>query len=188
MNLADSELKKLAASFYDMKKNAADFFKSINQVIFNARPSNGKWSVAECIDHLIVTGNDYCNLFEVGLKDIIEKNVKQQSDFKYSWLAIRFINFVEPPVRFKVKAPKKWKPDSKINFKNASEAFLQLQDRFIDLINASNGWDITKFKLHSPASKLIKFSGLEILSINAAHQRRHFEQAKNTFNIVINNK
>lgn len=173
-----TELNKLAEDFTKMKNQSSELFRKITDSAFNKRPDNGGWSAAECIDHLIATGMEYCDLYESALRKVIDKNLKLEGDLKYSWFGQRFINFVEPPVRFKAKSPKRWKPDSDINLNKATRAYLQLQDRYIDLINASIGWDITRVKLPSPATKLIKFSALEMLAINSAHQRRHFVQAK----------
>jgi hypothetical protein len=180
--LPDS-LKKLVDEFQSMQKESSELFRKITDKSFNNRPESGGWSAAECIDHLIATGMDYCDQYEKALKQVIENNKKLTGELKYSWFGQRFINFVEPPARFKVKAPKRWQPDSNINLNKAGTAYLQLQERYIDLINSTAGWDISTVKLPSPATKLIKFSGLEMLAINSAHQRRHFLQAKKALNI-----
>lgn len=172
------ELGKLAEDFNRMKSEAAEFLSEVSIKEFNKSPDGKKWSIAECIDHLIVTGYDYTNRFEEGLKIAEEKNLRSNGSFKYSWFAKKFIGFVEPPPKVKVKAPKKWRPNSRINKTKATTAFLQLQDRWVDLINRSVGLDISKIKLPSPASKFIKFSAFEILGVNSAHQRRHLLQAQ----------
>jgi hypothetical protein len=176
-----NELQKLADDFMKMRSDAGNFFAKLNDSKFNKRPANNGWSIAECIDHLIVTGDDYCNKFEEALKIAAEKDLRKEGDYRYSWFGKRFISFVEPPVRIKVKSPKKWRPDSGINRQKASAAYLQLQDRWVDLITGSVGWDITKVKLPSPASDMIKFTAFEILAVNAAHQHRHFQQAIKVF-------
>ncbi len=178
-----TELNKLALDFREMKNQSSELFRKITDKNFNKRPEGGGWSAAECIDHLIVTGIDYCDQYENALRKVMEKDLKLSGELKYTWFGQRFINFVEPPVRFKAKAPKRWRPDSDINLNRAVKAYQQLQDRYIDLINSSAGWDISKVRLPSPATKLIRFSGLEMLAINSAHQRRHFLQAKKALNI-----
>ena len=178
-----TELNKLALDFTEMKNQSSELFRKITDKSFNKRPESGGWSAAECIDNLIVTGIDYCDQYENALRKVMEKDLKLSGELKYTWFGKRFINFVEPPVRFKAKAPKRWKPDSDINLNRAAKAYQQLQDRYIDLINSSAGWDISKVRLPSPATKLIKFSGLEMLAINSAHQRMHFLQAKKALNI-----
>jgi hypothetical protein len=173
------ELKKIADEFRDMKKEAGNFLNNVKSGEFNKRPADNGWSIAECIDHLIVTGVDYCDIFEKGLKKLAEKNARYTGEMKSSYIGSKFIQNVEPPVKRKFKSPGKWRPDSKINKEKATTAFLQLQDRWIDLVNQSAGWDLTKVKLPSPAVSWIKFSAFVILQVNSAHQRRHLWQAKN---------
>jgi hypothetical protein len=173
------ELQKLEDEFREMKKQAGDFLAKISVAEFNKRPANNGWSAAECIDHLIVTGFDYCDLFEEGLKKLEAKNIRYRGEMKHGFFGGRFAASVEPPVKRKFKSPQKWRPDSKINKTKATEAYPQLQDRWIELINKSEGWNITKVMLPSPAVNWIKFSAFDTLFINAAHQRRHLWQAKN---------
>lgn len=174
-----NELQKLEDEFRDMKKDAGEFLSKLSEKEFNRRPAGNGWSVAECIDHLIVTGCDYCDKFEEGLKKLARKNHRRTGEMKYSWIGAKFIGNVEPPVKRKFKSPSKWRPDSNIDKAKATAAYLQLQDRWIDLVNRSAEWDLTKVKLPSPAVDWIKFSALVTLAINSAHQRRHLVQAKN---------
>jgi hypothetical protein len=174
-----AELQQIANEFRDMKDEAAEFLSKINESEFNKRPANNGWSIAECIDHLIVTGVDYCDQFEEALKILAEKNTRLTGELKHGFFGGRFMASVEPPVKRKFKSPTKWKPDSNINKTKATAAYLQLQDRWVDLIQKSAGWDITKVKLPSPAVGWVKFSAYDTLGINAAHQRRHIWQAEN---------
>ena len=177
-NILPPELQQYADEFLQMKRESSDFLFGLSKQAFNKRPENGGWSTAECIDHLIVTGADYSDKIEEALNIVKEKNLKYSGTMKLTWFGKKFINFVEPPVRFKSKSPRKWKPDSAINKDKATAAYLQLQDRWVDLIIQSADWDISKVKLPSPATKMIRFSAFEILGVNSAHQRRHLHQAK----------
>jgi len=176
------ELRKLAEEFGQMKIDAAVFLSGVTDKEFNKKPDTKKWSIAECIDHLIIVGYDYSGMFEDGLKLAEEKNLRSSGNFKNSWFAQRFINSVEPPVRIKARVPRKWMPAAKINKAKATTAIMQLQDRWIELIIRSVGLDISRIKLPSPPTKLIKFSAFETLGVQSAHQRRHLEQAKKVKN------
>ena len=179
MSSLPNELRQISDEFRNMKIESASFLEKVKDSEFNKRPPDGGWSIAECIDHLIVTGVDYCDIFEKGLKKLEEKNLRYTSEMKFSWIGSKFIANVEPPVKKKFKSPGKWQPDSKINKAKATAAYLQLQDRWMDLVDRSAPWDLTKIKLPSPAVSWIKFSAFVILGVNSAHQRRHLEQAKN---------
>ncbi|MCC6865816.1 MAG: DinB family protein [Ignavibacteria bacterium] len=179
MNNLPNELQKLSDEFRNMKSDAALFFEKVKDKEFNKTPPNNGWSIGGCIDHLIVTGSDYCDILDIGLKKLEEKNQLYSGEMKFSFLGRKFIKILEPPVKRKFKAPGKWKPDTKINKSKAVAAYLQLQDRWVNIIERSAQWDFTKLKLPSPAISWIKFSAFDILAVNSAHQRRHLEQAKN---------
>lgn len=181
-NELPKELQEIKDQFSAMKKDAADFLGKLKDNQFNKRPADNGWSVAECVDHLIVTGFDYCDKLEEGLKILQKKDKRYTGEMKYSYIGSKFIANVEPPVKRKFKSPPKWRPDSNINKAKATQAYLQLQDRWMDIIDRSKGWDLTKVKLPSPAVSWIKFSAFVILGVNAAHQRRHMEQAKKVKN------
>lgn len=171
------ELKELAAQYERSKHELDELLSGLTEEQFNKKPSSGGWSIGECVDHLIVTGKDYTNQIERGLKKAQQKNLRLKSVFKFSWLGRSFIKNVEPPVKRKFKNPVRWAPDSKLSLQNIIKEYKDLQERYIDLLNKSKGWDIMKIKLPSPATSLLRFSIFEMFAVNAAHQRRHLWQA-----------
>jgi DinB family protein len=175
-----NDLKALISQFEKSKQEIDELLNGLTEEQFNKKPGSGGWSVGECVDHLIITGKDYTNQIERGLKKAQHKNLILKSNYKFSWLGKSFIKNIEPPVKRKFKVPARWTPDSKLNLKNLKSEYLNLQDRYIDLIYDSNGLDIMKVKLPSPATSLLRFSIYEMFAVNAAHQRRHLWQAGNT--------
>jgi len=172
-----NELKALIAQFERSKQELQELLNELTEEQFNKKPSTGGWSVGECADHLIVTGKDYTNQIERGLRKAQQKNLMLKSNYKFSWLGRSFINNIEPPVKRKFKVPARWMPDSKLSMKKVVEEYYSLQDRYIDQLNDSKGLDIMKVKLPSPATSLLRFSIYEMFAVNAAHQRRHLWQA-----------
>jgi hypothetical protein len=174
-----TELSELVIQFENSKKEFIDLVKGIDEGQFNKRPEAGAWSMAECADHLIVTGKDYTKQIENGLKKAEHKKFKLKGPYKISWIGRSFIKNIEPPVKRKFKNPVRWMPDSKLTFQKVYDEYLALQDRYVDLLKRSIGLDIMKVKLPSPATSLLRFSIYEMFHVNAAHQRRHLWQAKN---------
>jgi hypothetical protein len=178
------ELSELAEQFENSKKELTEILAGLSEEIFNRRPPAGGWSIAECADHLVVTGKDYTKQIENGLKKIEQKRYFLKGPYKLSWLGKSFIKSVEPPVKRKFKNPARWTPDSNHSIKELSDEYTALQDRYIDLLKRSKGLDIMRVKLPSPATSLLRFSIYEMFHVNAAHQRRHLWQANNVKNII----
>jgi len=174
-----NELKDLINQFEISKEELYSLLEGISEEQFNKRLPSGGWSIAECADHLIVTGKDYTRQIENGLKKAEKKNLLLKGPYKFSWIGKNFIKNVEPPVKRKFKHPARWTPDSKLSLQKMKDEYIALQDRYIELLNKAKGFDILKVKLPSPATSLLRFSIYEMFHVNAAHQRRHLWQAGN---------
>ena len=65
-------------------------FKILSESQINWKPSLGNWSIAECVDHLIVTNKLYLKEFE---KQFGEKRIEKdcsKTEVQHKWLS-RFI-------------------------------------------------------------------------------------------------
>lgn len=173
------QLLDFAKQFEASRIDVNSLVKDIDESAFNRRHLKKGWSIAECIYHLNVTGFDYTSQIEKGLEKAQTKNLIRKGPYKYSWFGRIFISNIEPPVRFKGKSPVRWQPQSGLPKDKTINDYNLLQDRWIELLDKSKGFDISKVKLPSPATKLLKFSIFEMFHVNAAHQRRHLWQAKN---------
>jgi hypothetical protein len=182
----NEQLLSLAEQFENAKIKMSEVVSGLDRGKFNQRPSYGGWSVAECINHLIVTDTDYTAQIENGLKIAKDKNLFSDGPFKIGWLGRKFIGNVEPPVKRKLKAPKKWTPSSDLSLEEVTSAYIKYQDKYIELLKNSSGLDIGKVKLPSPATDLLRFSVFVMFNINAAHQRRHLWQAENVKKNILN--
>jgi hypothetical protein len=105
-----NELKDLINQFEISKAELNSLLEGVTEEQFNKRPPSGGWSIAECVDHLIVTGKDYQRQIENGFKKAEKKNLLLKGPFKISWIGKTFIRNVEPPVKRKLKNPARWTP------------------------------------------------------------------------------
>jgi DinB superfamily len=90
---------------------------TLSDAALNWRPNGGKsWSVAQCLDHLAIMNRMYLK----ALHDAVDNNRDQldprraqsgRQDGSYAG----FIGTEEPPPKFKLPAPKKLAPPSKLS-------------------------------------------------------------------------
>lgn len=182
--LAD-ELRDLINQFEISKAELNNLLEGVTEDQFNKRPGSGGWSIAECVDHLIVTGKDYTRQIENGLRKAEKKKLFLKGPYKFSWIGKNFIRNVEPPVKRKFKNPARWTPEAKHSLLKIKDEYIALQNRYIELLNKCRGFDILKVKLPSPATSLLRFSIYEMFHVNAAHQRRHLWQAENVKKSIL---
>lgn len=178
-------IKQLKEKFIsDTESLLKDFnkFKSLSKDQINWKPDDKSWSIAECIDHLLVTNKLYLDELE---KQFSAKQIKTDcsiTEVKHKLLSEFIIRSVNPDNVKKVKTFTVFMPSAS-NYSN--EVFLKFFDQqkeLINLISSFNNLNLNKYIMSSPAAKLIKENFCDVLEIIRLHDRRHFNQAERVFN------
>ncbi|MGK7392909.1 MAG: hypothetical protein ACNS60_21325, partial [Candidatus Cyclobacteriaceae bacterium M2_1C_046] len=99
--------------------------------------------------------------------------------FHFKW----FVNYLEPPVSLKSKAPNSFQPVqyAKLDKDVVLNDFLELQDKYIRQLEIAenSNLNLSNIKVPNPIISFIKMTPAECIAVTEAHQRRHMEQAKN---------
>ena len=155
-----------------------DLFGDLDKEALNWRPAPHKWSIAQCIDHVVVTNESYFPILE-GIK---EGTYRHGPLGHLPLLPMLFgkmiISTVGPQRKRKVKTFPVWEPTyTTIDFdvleqlhlghERLKEAFKELpEDNYHSII------------ISSPANKHIVYSLTDMMEILDLHEQRHLEQAK----------
>ena len=168
-----------AVDEFDKAKNYVnDAYGQLTDEQINARPADGGWSVAECLEHLCVTAEHYFPMIDAALDKAEAAGLKKQPPYKYSWLVAWYEKQIgKVPPKVKVKTPKAFRPLEEFNADGIRLRFTEIQDRITERVHRANGYDLGKMKVPSPVTSLIKFPLGQAFRILAAHQRRHLWQA-----------
>ena len=143
-------------------------------------PTEGipSWSIAQCIDHLNVTARLYLPQLDEGIANAIRQGQYAEGPFTYWWLARMFVRMLEPPPRFRMKAPPSFQPPPSRTRREIMAAFRAYQVQYVDRLRQANGLDLARARVRSPAASWISmplgtgFAGM------TAHERRHLWQAR----------
>ncbi len=157
-------------------------FKSLSEDQINWKPANGSWSIAECVDHLIVTNKLYLNEIE---KQFAGKQIKtdySKTEAKHKWLCKFIIKGVDPSNIKKSKTFPVFMPSMSNYKKEVFDSFFEVQNNLINLVSSAKDLDFNKYVMSSPAAKIIKENFCDVLEIIRLHDRRHFNQAERVFN------
>ena len=173
-----AELEDLCHQFKAIKDDAQQLIAPLNHAQFNWRPQPGVWSVAECFDHLNISGKLYLPMMEAQMNAGREKKLFGTAPFRYGWFNNWFVRSLEPPVKTKFKAPKAFVPKPDKPLAETLSEFMQLQEAFLSRLAAANGLDLRRIKVQSPATKLIRLSLGRAFAMVTAHERRHLWQAQ----------
>jgi hypothetical protein len=175
------ELAAHAASFSEAKANLRPLIAGLDDAQFNWRPATDRWSVAECIDHLVVIGGLTIPLLDAGIQQAADKGWKSNGPFKYgaigNWI-VRQVGPRDEKHKRKFKAPKMYAPAGHHSISRLEQAFVKLQDQFVEVVHRANGYDLGRVKLASPAARFLRLSLGQWIALLAGHQKRHLQQAQ----------
>jgi hypothetical protein len=144
----------------------------------NWRPHATSWSVAQCFDHLINANREMCQAIALAGDPAGPRTIWQRLPFVPGLFGRVMVSSQAPTVTRKFKAPKTATP-------SASEIDARVLDRFaagqreVDtLAGTFSGHDPARIIMVSPFVRFITYSVLDGFRLIAAHERRHFEQAR----------
>jgi hypothetical protein len=174
------ELQDRDRQFSAAKDTARALTEGLTDAQFNWRPEPGRWSIAECLDHLTATGSKLLPGMDAAIERARARGKAASGPFSYGWFDNWFIRGTGPmPATSKgMKHPKQYAPKADQPVERALPAFLELQDQLIQRLHAANGLDLARIKISSPILRLLRISLGAWFAATAGHQERHLEQAR----------
>ncbi len=185
---------------YNKKQLVQDFEKITNAIIrwiqqdvsklstqqLHHKPSPDKWSVAECLQHLVYYGDFYIPT----IYNILAKYTATTTQETYTsgWLGEKMIQSIkiQPDGNvMKMKAPKDSNPSlpqyilPKENVTDILALFLLQQQQYLAFIETTKDCDWQTIKIPTTLSNWIKVRLGDILQVLFYHNERHVLQAKN---------
>ncbi len=174
----NSEIERLLYQVSIIKMDAQGLAGELNDAQFNWTPAPARWSMAQCFDHLNITNRKWLPFFEESIQEGRARGALHGGPYSYGFLSRMFLRVVEPPARFKAKAPKGFQPETSHRLDKVMPEFVALHERVEGLLQSASGLDLASIKVQSAFSKRIRYSlgmGFWILT---AHDRRHIWQAR----------
>jgi hypothetical protein len=172
------DLQSLRRQFEAIRAEAESLLADLNDAQFNWHPHPREWSIAECLDHLIVTGRQSLSFIGSAIREARWRGLLGQGPFRYGWLERWFVRAMDAPPRMKFKAPKAYAPSPDRHRAAVVPDFFALQEAFVECLHEANGIDLAKTKVSNPVSKWLKLSLGQELAFSAAHERQHLWQAR----------
>ena len=147
---------------------------------FNWRPAEGKWSVAECIDHLaLVTG-----LMLEQAKPVLEKaraaGMTGQGPYRYRMMGGWFVKMMEQPGKRPMPSPRNFAPGSNLAQAEVLARYQAVMRDFAETMAISYTLPLDKLKARSAAERggWLKLNIAAWYAASLAHNRRHLAQAR----------
>ena len=174
--LAHPHLRKLLADVAATTAAAQQVRAGLSDAQLAWKPEPGVWNVLECIQHLITVDG----LYFPQIRTVLERapHVEGSAPYRPSFFGRTFIRYVSPESKRKIKTFRVFEPPPTLTDVTVMARFVEHQDEFANLIRRSDGVDLNGNKFASPVSRFVRFSLGEGLTLLAAHQQRHLQQAR----------
>jgi len=172
------ELEEYQQQYRQIAGQAEALAGKLTETQFTWRPTPEHWSIQECLAHLTMVGQLELRFIERAIEDARTRGLTGNGPFRYGWLERTILRQTEPPARRRFTAPRRFHPVHGQPVTAILPTFLHVQREFIRMAALSEGLDLARVKVATPISRFFKLSLGMILAQQAAHERRHLEQAR----------
>lgn len=169
------DLLSLAGQIRETLVNFESLCVGLSSSQFNWSPAPASWSVAQCLTHLNSANAQDLPVLSTA---IAAATLRHPGPYRYSWLWRTFVQFMEPPVTTKFKAPKFYLPPPTAEPAATLREYHRVSNALLDLIAQANGLDLARIKTPLPSIPFLKMPLGARLALITAHDRRHLVQAR----------
>jgi hypothetical protein len=178
----NAELERVLYQINVVRQECEGLIDGLNEANFHWNPPDGGWSIAQCVGHLNTTNRIFLPIFEEGIRKGRAENRLSAGPYSYSWLSRYMFRVMQPPVKRRFSAPKKFEPGPQKPIAGILAEWDTTHARLEELVRQADGLDLEKIKVPSPVTSLIKYNLGMAFWIQTAHDRRHLWQAREVRN------
>jgi hypothetical protein len=164
---------------------AAEHLHTADPVKLSYCPEEGKWSVAQCLEHLNAYNRYYLPAIERAIAPI-SKEVNTW--FVPGFWGNYFTKMMRPTnvyqVKNRMRAMKSYTPTKGLNVQQVFDEFFQHQNKLLQLLEVAKRRDLNSIRVPVSISKFIKFKLGDTFRFLIAHEQRHMIQARNAIKAV----
>ncbi|HEX7959473.1 MAG TPA: DinB family protein [Terriglobales bacterium] len=174
----NAELAKLIDEAGVIAEDAQKTFGHLNAKQLNWKPSPAQWSVAQCLDHLIVINSTYFPVIEKIARDGYKPSVQQHLPLLPRFFGPLVLKAVSPEGKRNYKASSHVLPSSSTIDGDIVARFRAHQQELIRHMKMTENLDLSNTIITSPVASFATYSMLYAYRIVVAHERRHLLQAQ----------
>ena len=165
----------LADEFAAIARDTPAVFGRYDAAQLNWQPGPGRWSIAQCFEHLVKTNHEMAGAMARAVA--APPTIWQRLPLWPSLMGRLLVSSQTPDGRRKFKAHPSATPAASNIDPEILARFVAWQDTGISAVRSLGTEDARRI-IVSPFLAQITYSVLDAWRLIAAHQRRHFEQAR----------
>lgn len=164
---------------------AAQHLQTADPVKLSYCTAEGKWSVAQCLEHLNAYNRYYLPAMEKAMAPITNHT---SAWFTSGFWGNYFTKMMKPTnvyeVKNRMRAMKDYTPSKGLNVEQVFREFFQHQEKLLQLLELAKRRDLNSIRIPISISRLIKFKLGDTFRFLIAHEQRHMIQARNAIKAV----
>ncbi len=166
-----------AADLQTISDEVAKQFGTLSTEQLNWKPNTDTWSIAQCLEHLIIINKAYFDTFDKIVKDEKEFSFWESLPVLPSFFGKMLIKQLQPSNTQKYKTVEQMLPSSSALSGDIIEQFLAHQQQLINYVGQMNEVAHTKIILTSPVASFVTYNLADAMAIITIHEQRHYQQA-----------
>lgn len=173
-----NNLSEILADAEQIQTTVTVAFGGLSVQQINWKPSAGEWSIAQCLEHLMMLNTPYFRIIEDALSAKHRPTLLARAPLLPAFFGRLVLSSVQPEAKQKVKARPAFAPSSTPIDLGILVRFSTHQEELIRLMKASAARPIGKIIITSAVSPYVTYSLLNAYRILVAHEQRHLQQAE----------
>lgn len=166
-----------ATDLQTISDEVAKQFGTLSTEQLNWKPNTDTWSIAQCLEHLIIINKAYFDTFDKIIKDEKEFSFWESLPVLPSFFGKMLIKQLQPSNTQKYKTVEQMLPSSSTLSDDIIEQFLAHQQQLINYVGQLNEVAHTKIILTSPVASFVTYNLADAMAIITIHEQRHYQQA-----------
>jgi hypothetical protein len=173
------ELRAQLERIEAIKRDARELVDSLDDAQLNWRPEQSRWSIAQCLQHVVISGQGYLPRLGELIEAARARSRQHRPPFRPGFVSSWFIRSMEPPPRFKAKTFRAMEPPPRPERRDdVLQSFLVFHDELAVRVRAMHDVDLNAARMRSPFFRPLQFTLGQVVELLITHARRHLWQAR----------
>ena len=172
-------LDRLAADLQTLRAITTNEFRPLTDDQLNRRPSPGKWSVGQCLEHLNIVGGHYLPSIANRLRRAKDRGSRPAEVVKFGPIGRKLVESMRAYTASKPqKAPQKFAPSGSRLPRTVVEVFSRQIDELLSLIEQAQAVNMNNVRIPNVIIPLVFLRLPDQLELLVVHMQRHVAQAE----------
>lgn len=178
MDYTTLSLAEVRTELENVARDTQAAFGRLDARQLNWRPDAARWSVAQCLEHLVTANRLMFQAADDALNDARPRTLWQCLPLLPGVLGRMLIRSQAPNAARKFTAPSKAQPATSDIAADIVQRFVEQHRDAVARVQALDERDAARVIMTSPFIRVVTYSVLDGWRVVVAHDRRHFEQAR----------